>query len=135
VTTHPAASLNDLPVEDPIRRATRTIRPRMHHSNGLEQPCPDLVCSPTPGPPSPLEPQLAEAGPAWAEIAAEHGLAERDLTQLASAWHTDMDLGREMEVVTDMTRNRLAGFCDYQSTLRSFLDLFARLQKERIILA
>jgi hypothetical protein len=86
-----------------------------------------------PGHPSPLEPQLAEAGPVWAEIAAKHGLAEPDLTRLASAWHTDMDLGREMEVVTDMTRSRLAGFRDYQPTPGSFLDLFARLRKERII--
>ena len=44
-----------------------------------------------------------------------------------------MDLGREMEVVTDMTRSRLAGFHDYQPTLGSFLDLFARLRQDRII--
>ncbi len=92
-----------------------------------------IESAPYPGHPSPLEPQLAEAGPAWAEIAAKHGLAEPDLAKLASAWHTDMDLGREMEVVTDMTRSRLAGFCDYQPTPGSFLDLFARLRKERII--
>ena len=89
--------------------------------------------APYPGRPTPLEPQLADAGPTWAEIAAKHGLAEPDLGKLASAWHTDMDLGREMEVVTDMTRSRLAGFHDYQPTLGSFLDLFARLRDERII--
>ena len=44
-----------------------------------------------------------------------------------------MDLGREMEVVTDMTKSRLAGFHDYQPTPGSFLDLFARLRKDRII--
>ena len=44
-----------------------------------------------------------------------------------------MDLGREIEVVTDMTKSRLAGFHDYQPTPGSFLDLFARLRKERII--
>jgi NAD(P)-dependent dehydrogenase (short-subunit alcohol dehydrogenase family) len=43
------------------------------------------------------------------------------------------DLGRDIEVVTDMTKSRLAGFHEYQPTLRSFLDLFARLRKERII--
>jgi hypothetical protein len=78
-------------------------------------------------------PQLAKAGPIWAEIAAKHGLAEADLGKLASAWHTDLDLGREIEVVTDMTKSRLAGFHEYQSTLRSFLDLFARLRRGRII--
>ncbi len=81
----------------------------------------------------PLEPQLADAGPTWARIAAKHGLTEADLGKLASAWHTDMDLGREIEVVTDMTKSRLAGFHDYQPTLGSFLDLFARLRRERII--
>jgi nucleoside-diphosphate-sugar epimerase len=92
-----------------------------------------IEAAPYPGHPSPLEPLLAEAGPVWAEIAAKHQLVEPDLAKLQSAWHTDMDLGREMEVVTDMTRSRLAGFCDYQPTLGSFLDLFARLRKEHII--
>ena len=53
--------------------------------------------------------------------------------KLASAWHTDVDLGREVEVVTDMTKSRLAGLHEYQPTLGSFLDLFARLRRERII--
>ena len=55
------------------------------------------------------------------------------LGKLASAWHTDLDLGREIEAVTDMTKSRLAGFHDYQPTPGSFLDLFARLRRERII--
>jgi hypothetical protein len=44
-----------------------------------------------------------------------------------------MDLGREIEVVTDRTKSRLAGFHEYQPTLASFLDLFARLRRESII--
>lgn len=100
--------------------------PRIADDFGIEP-------GPYPGHATPLEPQLAGAGPIWAAIAKKHTLAEPDLHRLASAWHTDMDLGREMEVVTDMTRSRLAGFCDYQPTLGSFLDLFARLRKERII--
>ena len=50
-----------------------------------------------------------------------------------SACQFDADLGREIEVVTDMTKSRLAGFHEYQPTLGSFLDLFARLRRERII--
>ena len=42
-------------------------------------------------------------------------------TSSRSAWHTDLDLGREIEVVTDMTKSRLAGFHDYQDTRDSFL--------------
>lgn len=32
-----------------------------------------------------------------------------------------------------MTKSRLAGFHEYQPTLGSFLDLFARLRRDRII--
>jgi nucleoside-diphosphate-sugar epimerase len=92
-----------------------------------------IEAAPYPGHPTPLEPQLADAGPIWAKLATKYNLAESELGKLASAWHTDMDLGREMEVVTDMTRSRLAGFHDYQPTLGSFLDLFARLRKDWII--
>jgi nucleoside-diphosphate-sugar epimerase len=81
----------------------------------------------------PLEAQLADAGPIWAKIAAKYGLAVADLGKLSSAWHTDLDLGREIEVVTNMTKSRLAGFHEYQPTLDSFLDLFARLRRERIV--
>jgi nucleoside-diphosphate-sugar epimerase len=81
----------------------------------------------------PLERQLADAGPIWAEIARRHGLAEPDLARLASAWHTDADLGRPIEVVTDMSKSRKLGFLDYQATEDSFLDLFARLREERVI--
>jgi nucleoside-diphosphate-sugar epimerase len=86
-----------------------------------------------PGRPTPLEPQLADAGPTWTKIAVKHGLAEPDLTKLASAWHTDLDLGRQIEVVTDMTKSRIAGFHAYQPTPGSFLEVFARLRTERII--
>ena len=104
----------------------RWLWPKLAADFGIE-------AAPYPGRRTPLEPQLANAGPTWAAIAAKHALAEVDLGKLASAWHTDMDLGREIEVVTDMTRSRMAGFHDYQPTLGSFLDLFARLRRERII--
>ena len=104
----------------------RWLWPKLAADFGIE-------AAPFPGRPTPLEPQLATAGPIWSEIAAKHGLAEPDLGKLASAWHTDMDLGRAIEVVTDMTKSRLAGFHEYQPTVGSFRDLFARLRRERII--
>ncbi len=64
---------------------------------------------------------------------ARHGLAEPDLVRLASAWHTDADLGRPIEVVTDMSKSRRLGFLDYQPTEDAFFDLFTRLRQERII--
>jgi nucleoside-diphosphate-sugar epimerase len=90
---------------------------------------------PAPFPPdgAPLERQLADATPIWSEIANEHDLIEKDLGVLASAWHTDADLGRPIEVVTDMSRSRKLGFLDYQATDDSFFDLFRRLREARII--
>jgi nucleoside-diphosphate-sugar epimerase len=93
---------------------------------GLEPaPFPDVV--------SPLEKQLADAGPVWSEIAQRCGLVEHDLGRLASAWHTDADLGRPIEVVTDMSKSRRMGFLDYQPTDDAFFALFARLREARII--
>jgi nucleoside-diphosphate-sugar epimerase len=81
----------------------------------------------------PLETQMAQDAPVWAEIARRHGLVEPDLARLASAWHTDADLGRPIEVVTDMSRSRKLGFLDYQPTDEAFLDLFERLRAGRVI--
>ncbi|MDH3029913.1 SDR family oxidoreductase [Methylobacterium fujisawaense] len=81
----------------------------------------------------PLEPRMAQDGPAWAEIAARHGLAEPNLEKLASPWHTDADLGRPIEVVTDMSKSRRLGFTAYQATDDAFFDLFGRLRADRLI--
>ena len=92
-----------------------------------------LQPAPFPGEVTPLEHQLADAAPLWADIARKHDLVERDLSVLASAWHTDADLGRPIEVVTDMSKSRKLGFLDYQATDDSFFDLFGRLRIARII--
>lgn len=92
-----------------------------------------LEPAPFPGRGTPLEQQLADAAPIWAEIASRHGLAEPDLNRLASAWHTDADLGRPIEVVTDMSKSRKLGFLDYQATDEAFFDLFTKLREARII--
>jgi nucleoside-diphosphate-sugar epimerase len=82
---------------------------------------------------TPLEKQLANAGPVWSEIARKYDLLEPDLNVLASPWHTDADLGRSIEVVTDMSKSRKLGFLDYQATDDSFFDLFTRLREARLI--
>jgi nucleoside-diphosphate-sugar epimerase len=92
-----------------------------------------IAPAPFPPQPEPLEPKLADAGPLWAEIARRRDLVEPDIARLASAWHTDADLGRPIEVVTDMSKSRKLGFLDYQASDESFFDLFARLRAERII--
>ncbi len=81
----------------------------------------------------PLEAEMAGDGPVWREIAARHGLLENDLGRLASPWHTDLDLGRPIEVMTDMSGSRKLGFTAYQRTDESFFDLFAQLRADRLI--
>jgi nucleoside-diphosphate-sugar epimerase len=81
----------------------------------------------------PLEEQMKEDAPIWRHIAEREGLAEPDLGRLASPWHTDADLGRPIEVVTDMSKSRRLGFADYQPTDDAFFDLFAELRADRLI--
>ena len=81
----------------------------------------------------PLEAEMAGDGPLWRDIAARHGLVEPDLSRLASPWHTDLDLGRPIEVMTDMARSRKLGFSIFQPTDESFFDLFEELRADRLI--
>ena len=76
---------------------------------------------------------MADDAALWRTIAEREGLAEPDLGRLASAWHTDADLGRPIEVVTDMSKSRRLGFTGYQPTDDAFTALFAELRAERLI--
>ena len=81
----------------------------------------------------PLVEQMKDDSEIWFEIAAREGLEEADLSRLASPWHTDADLSRPIEVVTDMSKSRQLGFTSYIATDRSFFDLFERLRADRLI--
>ena len=81
----------------------------------------------------PLEAEMANDGEVWRKIAQKHNLVEGDLSRLASAWHTDLDLGRPLEVMTDMANSRRLGFSAWQATEDSFFDLFSALRAERLI--
>jgi nucleoside-diphosphate-sugar epimerase len=89
--------------------------------------------APYPGHPTPLEEQMADTGPIWDEIVERHGLIPHDLGRIASWWHSDADLGRPLETFTSMAKSRRFGFLDYQDSERSFLELFDRLRRERIL--
>ena len=92
-----------------------------------------LVAAPFDGTVQPLQQQMAGDAPLWADIARKHGLVEPDLARLASPWHTDADLGRPIEVVTDMSKSRRLGFTAYQPTDDAFFDLFGRLRADKLI--
>lgn len=90
-----------------------------------------VEAAPSPG--EPLERQLEGADDIWSRLVTEHRLQPTSFRELASPWHTDADLGRPFECVNDMSKSRRLGFLDYQETERSFIDLFDRLRRERII--
>jgi len=92
-----------------------------------------LEAAPFTGKSVPLEAQLADAAPIWKGIAEKYSLVEPDLNVLASPWHTDADLGRPIEVVTDMSKSRRLGFLNYEPTDESFFRLFERLRKEKFL--
>ena len=107
----------------------RWMWPRLAAYLGVD---PERVVGPE-GDPQPLEQQMAAYEAHWPAVAERLGLAEGDITRLASWWHTDADLGRPMEVVTDMSKSREAGFLGYRRTERSFTDLFDRYRAEGLI--
>ena len=92
-----------------------------------------LAPAPFDGTVVPLETQMADDAATWARIAARENLREPVLDRLASPWHTDADLGRPIEVVTDMGKSRRLGFTAYQATDDAFFDLFAKLRADRLI--
>ncbi len=92
-----------------------------------------LEAAPYPEEVTPLESQMTDDAAAWAALAKRYGLVEDRLSSLVSPWHTDADLGRPVEVVTDMSKSRRLGFLDYQPTDDAFRDLFVRLRDSRVI--
>ncbi|RMQ49820.1 hypothetical protein ALQ04_01243 [Pseudomonas cichorii] len=86
-----------------------------------------------PSAPSPLETQMADDQSTWSQIVAQHDLRETNINRLTSPWHTDADLGRPIEVVTDMSKSRMLGFSAYQASDQAFFDVFDKLRAERLI--
>jgi nucleoside-diphosphate-sugar epimerase len=104
----------------------RRLWPRLAAHLGVEPAGPEET-------PLPLEQQMADAEPVWDGLVAEHGLVEPDLSKVASWWHSDSDLGRDVEVLADMTRSRLAGFTGYVSTERALLRLVDRYRAAGVL--
>ena len=76
---------------------------------------------------------MADDDAVWKRMVQKHGLVEADLARVASPWHTDLDLSRPIEVMTDMAASRKLGFSVYQNTESAFFDLFATLRADKVI--
>ena len=85
------------------------------------------------GPIQSLEKEMANDAQVWLKIAKKYNLKEKDLSRLATAWHTDLDLGRPIEVMTDMSKSRKLGFTVFENTEESFYDLFEQLRLAKLI--
>ena len=85
------------------------------------------------GAPRTLVASMAGMEGVWKDIAGRYGLVEPDLGRIASWWHTDGDLGREIEVLTDMNKSRTAGFTATRDTRASFFSYVERYRGARII--
>lgn len=85
------------------------------------------------GEPRPLETQMTDGQATWDGLAVRHDLVESDLSRVASWWHTDSDLGRDIECLTDMRRSRLAGYHRVESTLDAFFKVFDQLERDHVI--
>jgi nucleoside-diphosphate-sugar epimerase len=81
----------------------------------------------------PLQQQMVNDAPVWRDIATRLKLVEPDIHRLTNPWHTDADLGRPIEVVTDMAKSRRLGFNLFQPTDDAFFALFERLRLDRLI--
>jgi nucleoside-diphosphate-sugar epimerase len=82
---------------------------------------------------NPLETQMDGMESTWETIAKREGLIEADVSKLASWWHTDSDLGRQIECFTDMNKSREAGFLNFRNTPKSFVEKVERYRAAKII--
>ncbi len=53
-----------------------------------------------------------EAGQVWEDIVTKYKLQPNPVETLASWWHSDADLGRQIETFTDVSKSRRLGFLD-----------------------
>lgn len=85
------------------------------------------------GQPQPLSARMAGVETVWSRLVVRHELTGPPLERLASWWHTDADLGREIECVTDTAASRSRGFTAWRDSRQSFFDVFDALRAARVI--
>jgi nucleoside-diphosphate-sugar epimerase len=85
------------------------------------------------GEPRTLEVAMSDSAAIWKDIAVKYDLVESDISRVASWWHSDGDLGRNIEVLTDMNKSRAAGFVNSRDTRESFFHYLERYRTAKIL--
>jgi nucleoside-diphosphate-sugar epimerase len=86
------------------------------------------------GEPRPLEPRMTPVdAEVWPQIARGNDLVQADVSRLASWWHTDADLGRDIECLTDMTKSRKAGFLGFRDSFESFCHAIDQYRRAGVL--
>jgi nucleoside-diphosphate-sugar epimerase len=85
------------------------------------------------GEPRTLEVAMAGMENVWRRIAEQNDLVEPDLARVASWWHSDGDLGRDLEVLTDMNKSKKAGFTGFRDTRDSFFHYLEQYRAARVL--
>ena len=66
-------------------------------------------------------------------MAEKYNPKENQLNRMGTPWHTDLDLGRPIEAMTDMPKSRKLGFLVYQANEGAFYEFFEQLKEAKII--
>ncbi|MCB1509353.1 MAG: SDR family oxidoreductase [Hyphomicrobiaceae bacterium] len=80
-----------------------------------------------------LETWMANKGPLWRDIAGRHGLVEPDITRIAPWGFADFVFHQAYDVLSIMTKIRIAGFHDTIATEANLIAHIERYQDARIL--
>ena len=69
----------------------------------------------------------------WDEIVVKHQLKPYKLNEIFQGWFANVILGATTSYMSDMSKSRERGFLQYQSSEKTFLQLFDKLREEKII--
>lgn len=80
-----------------------------------------------------LQHMMADKAGLWAELIQEHGLQNIPYEQLVSWAYGDFVFTPEYDIISSMTKARLAGFQDVVDSRQMFLSLFDEFRQNRVI--
>jgi hypothetical protein len=76
---------------------------------------------------------MADKGPLWARIVAEHGLQPHRYEDIVAWGFGDFVFASDYDIVSNTSKARRFGFHDSIDTEEMFLKLFVELRSRRVI--